>query len=157
MREFLFRAKRKDTGEWRESGAFSRATKSSGSRYFLSTEVNPNAHAKFDRSGNLQALTAIGNCFAYLIDPETLGQYTGVEDKNGKRIFEGDIVRVKRLWNEGTCVISFEHGSFYIASLDKAICDGPLWSFWFSGDEMEVIGNIHDNPELLPSLESESE
>lgn len=84
------------------------------------------------------------------IDPETLGQYTGLTDKNGKRIFEGDIVEC---WSEGVCargtVQQRKDGLWIIyPSWQKHIMWG-LCPDDLSHTTVEIIGNIHDNPELM--------
>ena len=89
-----------------------------------------------------------GSPFAYQIRPETVGQFTGLLDKNGKKIWEGDIV-VCRYANEYTPV--FQNG-IYMAYNPKEMqtIQQPSTQFniiWRNG--CEVIGNIHDNPELL--------
>ena len=74
---------------------------------------------------------------------ETVGQYTGLTDKNGKKIFEGDIVNIyyPKVKVENT-VISYIGASFYGDRFDDA---WELDNYY----QLEVIGNIHDNPELL--------
>ena len=133
MREILFRAKRIDNGEWVE-----------GQYAFI---LNP-----LTESGEpIKHLICNGtNIFNDEIDPETLCQYTGLKDKNGKRIWENDIVGA---WSEGKT---------YIGRVKRRV-DGlyiiyPSYQkqeFWgLCPDEngkttVEVIGNILDNPELL--------
>lgn len=133
MREILFRAKRKDNGEWVEGYLVVAdnliATENklyiieSGAKYYLFGEFDPVTE----------------------VIPETVGQYTGLLDKNGKKIFEGDLLR-----NEKNICFSrshigkvvFEEGGFY------GYCKVGV----FSPEEfgyLKVIGNIHDNPELL--------
>lgn len=79
---------------------------------------------------------------------DTLGQFTGLTDKKGKRIFEGDICRVSRPCVLAYGKITFQNGCFWFVD------DGPggmlrLCDVKTNGFEIEVIGNIHDNPELL--------
>lgn len=74
----------------------------------------------------------------YVIE-ETVGQYTGLTDKNGKKIFEGDIIKdIEGRINK----VEYYRGRFY------PFISFPEYTCWDS-DECEVIGNIHDNPELL--------
>lgn len=76
---------------------------------------------------------------------ETVGQYTGLTDKNGKKIFEDDVVKGKDNLEKDIEVYGFvdhENGSFVIVG------DSITHYRWLDYD-VEVIGNIHDNPELL--------
>lgn len=75
--------------------------------------------------------------------PETVGQWTGLTDKNGKKIFEGDIV-YNGSGDPG--IVKWFYGSFVIH-----FTNGDVWdvSQYIKEEYTEVIGNIHDNPELL--------
>ena len=92
--------------------------------------------------------------------PETIGQYTGVTDKNGERIFEGDIVKYKEACKFGdndemeeaeeqylcTNIVEFKNGRFF--PLPQR-CDCEDYFFSYGSYDFEVVGNVHDNPELL--------
>ena len=128
MREILFRGKRTDNGEWIE-GCF--LDKNNIGIFYDDTEES--------------------DCSVHIfpVVPKTIGQYTGLTDKNGKKIFEGDIVRcVNRNIDEddGNALIEWdkECSQFEIA-FNSFITDFTnIHSY-----ELEVIGNMSDNPELL--------
>lgn len=99
-----------------------------------------------DRSGHVMIQDAENFEWYTDIDLTTVGEYTGLQDKNGKKIFEGDIVKYIPI-DQGEIgvyyyYIAFEDGYFRIGGTDEYI--SKIYS-----DEWEVVGNIHDNPELL--------
>lgn len=94
------------------------------------------------------------------VDPETVDQYTGLRDRNGKEIYEGDIITVRGnyprvvLWDKVSWAIMpcelYNDKHFWIMNLQHP---GNDWWEEFA-DEMEIIGNIHDNPELMGNEQS---
>ena len=81
--------------------------------------------------------------------PETIGQFTGLTDKNGEKIFEGDVVKVRQERCDGIGVIGYENGSFMIYVTYGNIYERTLFDYWYNDWGLEVIGNKYDNPELL--------
>lgn len=93
----------------------------------------------------------------YLDCPEEceLMQYTGLKDKNGKEIYDGDIVKYSYKSNlcsdgdiESYFKIGFYNGSFLQSNLAN-IDNAEQYDLWYDWDELEVIGNIYENPELV--------
>lgn len=79
----------------------------------------------------------------YFCDPDTIGQYTGLKDRNGVKIFEGDIVDVNNAFVSGRFWVEYGmSGAFIVKDKDDR-------RYFLGGCNCTVIGNIHDNPELL--------
>lgn len=144
MREILFRGKRTDNGEWIEGYLvkIGRESFSDHERYGICNKAIP--------------LGGSGVCYNLKIDeviPETVGQYTGLTDKNGKKIFEGDIIFCKKPI-EGNhidyCIefgfVEMKYGAF---GLHRKQGFYRPFKDWLEDYEYEVIGNIHDNPEFM--------
>ena len=136
-REIIFRAKRVDTKEWVEGDLIQL-----NSRVVIADK----RMAAYDK-GNIHETISI-ECVEVI--PETIGQFTGLTDKNGKRIFEGDVLNVIGVEAFYTYVISYENGCFIathtkIKAHDyKPLKWGNVNRFNELSIEIEVIGNIHD-------------
>lgn len=93
-----------------------------------------------------------GRPFAYQIRPETVSQFTGLTDKNGNKIFEGDIIK----HNNTHFVVEFSANHLGFICIDRKHKTRGGFANWRDGNWMknvssyiQIIGNIHDNPELL--------
>ena len=92
---------------------------------------------------------------AHFVIPKTVGQYTGFDDKEGIKIFEGDILLVSDEDGESyKTVVRFEDGAFIVdvlhADYDSTAIGWAINDHWdMYNDQYVVIGNVHDNPELL--------
>ena len=139
VREIIFRGKREDNGEWvygfyfEEIGSFIKEKPSS-----VSTNT-------------------------YLVTPETVGQYTGLTDKNGKQIFEGDLLNgfqypflndnahnyfAEVVWLENSTAFGLYTHKHPLSAV-RGLNEGCDYMEDFDSSQWEIIGNIHDNPELL--------
>jgi len=135
-RDIEFRGKRKDNGQWIHGNLII-----DEDRYYICLGINE--HIKRD------------DYEVYMLEviPETVGQYTGLKDKNGVKIYDGDILGFYDL-NDETIIskvytfsdtpfcIDIENADYDVQTLAWAINDRIIW-------DIEVIGNIYDNSELL--------
>lgn len=91
-------------------------------------------------------------CTFYAVDPATIGQFTGLHDKNGKEIFEGDIIQIPDDWDAYGLMagevreVYFLAGAFRLKPLD--VKNGRGHYLDDDASKFEIIGNIHDNPPL---------
>ena len=136
-REIIFRGKRKDNGVW-ISGV---PVKCEDGDIIL--------------VGDLDKYQTVYDLWENVADvlPETVGQYTGLTDKNGKKIFEGDIIKYP--YHDDNELIVFYNGAFGCTYAKKEVVTASVFcsfddcEYGIATDLSEVIGNIHDNPELL--------
>lgn len=146
MREILFRAKRMDNGEWVESGCIIQFL-DNGVRSFYMPQFNTKCICTHDYVTD--DILEFTNCRFYKVDPETVCQYTGLTDNNGKKIWENDICIIH------SSNIDEEDGYFTVEWDDdgaRIVLNGNSLTVDFDnfyGHECEVIGNIFDNPDLL--------
>ena len=116
MREILFRGKSIDNGKW----IYGYAAMSGGTFIICDNGLT------------------YGGFIVYEVIPETVGQFTGLTDKNGVRIFEGDILQYEWSGKKNIDYIEYSGNMFTYSECIR-----------FSLSDDEVIGNIHDNPEIL--------
>lgn len=137
MREIEFRGKLSHSKQWVYGNLI---IANNGDPYIIPFEVfEPDGHHLIIDSDN-----------PFWVEPESVGQFTGLLDKNGKKIFEGDVVNIKEA--ERKYVVKFHNGCFKLFHADPKL-NGMLWGnvervfelLW----NFEIIGNVTENPELL--------
>lgn len=130
MREIKFRGKLLDNDKW--------AIGDLRHRNDGSLAIITNLNVWSDNNDKVDAYRE-----EFEVDPATVGQYTGLKDKDGKEIFEGDIVKWENLMKTPMrSVIRYMYNGFRFTDFDGE--DQEIWCGVF-----EAIGNIHDNPELM--------
>ena len=146
MKDILVRGKRKDNGEWVEGRLFAEDVIVPCQQNFI---LEANCIYECDKP-----------IIGYYVDEKTVGQFTGLTDKNGKKIFEGDIISAITLdtGKEQTAVVCFgnfideNNGDEYIGffiEFDGIKTTITQLAMEECKNRIEIIGNIHDNPELL--------
>ena len=161
MRKILFRGKRKDNGEWVEGYYFERKDTQEN---IIESVIIVDAYEQITSGQRYMRSNLIHECFH--VDSKTVGQFTGMTDKNGMKIFVGDIIHSDNGKQSAISVVKF--GEYYPMMFYRMldVCNPGrkhLLARGFyavsvnKGEEMilfqspcvTVIGNIHDNPELL--------
>lgn len=129
MREILFKAKRKDNGEWVEGN-------------LITNERNENqkyiGYIFDERNGVIEDYDLVE------VIPDTICQYTGLEDKNGNKIWENDIAHIRSSGLSGYGVIKYENGNLVLVDV-KRKRTYSMYGEW----KIRKDGNIFDNPDLL--------
>jgi uncharacterized phage protein (TIGR01671 family) len=131
MREIKFRGKRIDNGEWVYGYVYRHSYDENDNQvwYILSKEVKDSV----------------------VVAPKTVEQYTGLKDKNGVEIYEGDICTLYGGLYKATVVYAADNARYGFALVGRDF-DGADYDYGFNEETLrncEVIGNIHDNPESL--------
>ena len=132
MQSILFRGKRVDTGGW----AFGCLVQKPDQTAYIGS---------YDEQGSYWDWV--------LVDSATIGQYTGLDDRNGKRIFEDDVVKYGNTIHR--VVFEQRNDAAYFGLLYDELETAPF-GYYLNLCQIEVIGNIHDSPELLGTLQAGS-
>lgn len=126
MREILFRGKREDNGEWVYGNLIYRR--------IWKTDIC--VIRVFDSGFDIYE--------EYDVIPETVGQYTGLTDKNGTKVFEGDVL--KGAWKT---ILTIFYDEITLSYRVKTSAGYDREPSYYGIEKLEVIGNIYDNPELM--------
>ena len=123
MREYLFHGKRVDNGEWVEGYlGYNKVRK----QYYIMDDVDS---------------------FPIPVHKESVGEYTGIKDKNGRKIFEDDIIQ--RVWYDHPTVYRVIFDELLAAFIGEVKPYGQFTTFDGDGEHFEVIGNVFENADLL--------
>ena len=141
MREILFRGKRLDNSDWVEGYLYEHEPPLVG---IVSEKDEPKASKWFITRTGFADWNMSRPVELVEVDPSTVGQYTGLKDKNGKRIFEGDVVQAHFRTNHSKQIfrVTFDNGMFIF---NNGYVKLPVRGIY----GIKVIGNVHDNPEYM--------
>ncbi len=146
-REILFRGKRVDNDEWVYGKGLQQCKDELGNEIVAIFEDIVKSEKYIKKGGRYTLYYAP-------VKAETLGQYTGLKDKNGKKIFEGDIVHIKGDGFDGKevgvdyhRVVTFHDGTLCLSVGD--VFHTPINDYVHGLDDWDVVGNITDTPELM--------
>lgn len=175
MREILFRAKTTGDGRWIYGSLLVEKQDNSEVNFISNDEVEKTVYIQFEKNEWGRYTNEYGRIAWCCVPrkkevaPETVGQYTGLTDKNGKRIFEGDIIKThyantpkadfieQVVFHNGRFCGMYEHDKMKMwATLADGIKhlpqDKSVYMEW-----CEIIGNIHDNLELMKAKKAKME
>lgn len=159
IREIKFRGKRIDNGDWIFGNLFIPDCFLSG-KFICQNTTYANIAPSFEDGDNIEEAKKDGCSLGHFIEviPETVGQYTGLKDKNGVKIYEGDIYDSYGQ----NYLVSFHNGAWCVGKTNYIHNVSPLgWEIDEDSltveissfnEKLEVIGNIHEKPELLTNV-----
>lgn len=138
MRELLFRGQTRRLGE---------KIKNVAGDPMPSNWVYGGVFHQNDRGGSFSIIYSYDPIEKHVVYADTVGQYTGIKDRNGTKIFEGDIVGISREEERG--IIKWDEDTARFIILSDGI-SADFDNYW--GKDLEVIGNIYDNQDLCDDI-----
>ena len=150
-REILFRGKRVDNGEWVHGKGLQQCKDELGNEIVAIFEDIVKSEKYIKKEGRY-------TLYYVPVKAETLGQYTGLKDKNGKEIYEGDILITGSTSNLTVEIVYNEEDTSFILKLTSIneVSAHTLGSWLSLGYECAIIGNVYDNPELMKGDSNEA-
>ena len=148
MKDLIFRGRRLDNGEWVTGGSILQLMNNGTPEAYIVGSGTLCVDTHEEDTGNIVGLDA---CLFCKVDPETVGQYIGMKDKERNLIFEGDVISAHfdEFDPDDETILYIKWCSFMWNAVEPAHECAPDPVFESDGELWTVIGNIHDNPELI--------